>query len=77
LIYRATSIYDLHMRIFNLQGLRAPDKPKKKKISMQKLIIHLTTAFEGSGEINFEKIVKKPTLLFTLQSFKCWKFLDF
>jgi hypothetical protein len=32
LIYRATSIFDLHMRIFNLQGLGAPDKPKKKKI---------------------------------------------
>jgi hypothetical protein len=31
LIYRATSIFDLHMRIFNLQGLGAPDKPKKKK----------------------------------------------
>jgi hypothetical protein len=30
LIYRATSIFDLHMRIFNLQGLGAPDKPKKK-----------------------------------------------
>jgi hypothetical protein len=29
-IYRATSIFDLHMRIFNLQGLGAPDKPKKK-----------------------------------------------
>jgi hypothetical protein len=26
-IYRATSIFDLHMRIFNLQGIRAPDKP--------------------------------------------------
>jgi hypothetical protein len=33
LIYRATSIFALHnMRIFNLQGLGAPDKPKKKKI---------------------------------------------
>jgi hypothetical protein len=32
LIYRATSIFDLHMRIFNLQGFGAPDKPKKKKI---------------------------------------------
>jgi hypothetical protein len=31
LIYRATSIFDLYMRIFNLQGLGAPDKPKKKK----------------------------------------------
>jgi hypothetical protein len=30
LIYRATSIFDLYMRIFNLQGLGAPDKPKKK-----------------------------------------------
>jgi hypothetical protein len=30
LIYRATSIFDLHMRNFNLQGLGAPDKPKKK-----------------------------------------------
>jgi hypothetical protein len=30
-IYRATSIFDLHMRIFNLQGLGVPDKPKKKK----------------------------------------------
>jgi hypothetical protein len=29
LIYRATSIFDLHMRIFNLQGLGAPDKQKK------------------------------------------------
>jgi hypothetical protein len=29
-IYRATSIFDLHMRIFHLQGLGAPDKPKKK-----------------------------------------------
>jgi hypothetical protein len=46
LIYRATSIFDLYMRIFNLQGLGAPDKPKKKKkISTQKLILHLTTAF--------------------------------
>jgi hypothetical protein len=43
LIYRATSIFDLHMRIFNLQGLGAPDKPKK--LSTQKLILHLTTAF--------------------------------
>jgi hypothetical protein len=33
LIYRATSIFDLHMRIFNLQGLGAPVKPKKKKLS--------------------------------------------
>jgi hypothetical protein len=31
LIYRATSIFDLNMRIFNLQSLGAPDKPKKKK----------------------------------------------
>jgi hypothetical protein len=31
LIYRATSIFDLHMRIFNIQGLGVPDKPKKKK----------------------------------------------
>jgi hypothetical protein len=31
LIYMATSIFDLHMRIFNLQGLGAPDKPKQKK----------------------------------------------
>jgi hypothetical protein len=30
LIYRAISIFDLHMRIFNLQGLGAPDKRKKK-----------------------------------------------
>jgi hypothetical protein len=46
LIYRATSIFDLHMKIFNLQGLGAPDKPKnKKKLSTQKLILHLTTAF--------------------------------
>jgi hypothetical protein len=46
LIYRATSIFDLHMRIFNLQGLGAPDKPKKKKkLSTQKLVLHLTTAF--------------------------------
>jgi hypothetical protein len=29
-IYRATSIIDLHMKIFNLQGLEAPDKLKKK-----------------------------------------------
>jgi hypothetical protein len=29
-IYRATSIFDLFMRIFNLQGLGAPDKTKKK-----------------------------------------------
>jgi hypothetical protein len=28
-IYRATSIFDLHMRIFNLQGLGATDKPTK------------------------------------------------
>jgi hypothetical protein len=26
-IYRATSNFDLHMRIFNLQGLGAPDRP--------------------------------------------------
>jgi hypothetical protein len=45
LIYRATSIFDLHMRIFNLQGPGAPDKPKKKKLSTQKLILHLTIAF--------------------------------
>jgi hypothetical protein len=45
-MYRATSIFDLHMRIFNLQGLGAPDKPKKKKkTSTQKMILHLTTAF--------------------------------
>jgi hypothetical protein len=31
LIYRVTSIFDFHMRIFNLQGLGAPVKPKKKK----------------------------------------------
>jgi hypothetical protein len=31
LIYRATSIFDLHMRIFNLQGLGAPANLKKKK----------------------------------------------
>jgi hypothetical protein len=48
LIYRATAIFDLHMRIFNLQGLGAPYKPSykpKKKLSAQKLILHLTTAF--------------------------------
>jgi hypothetical protein len=45
LIFRATSIFDLHIRIFNLQGLGPPDKPKKKKLSTQKLILHLTTAF--------------------------------
>jgi hypothetical protein len=46
LIYRATLIFDLHMKIFNLQGLGALDKPKnKKKLSTQKLIYHLTTAF--------------------------------
>jgi hypothetical protein len=45
LIYRATSIFDFHMRIFNLEGLGASDKPKKKKKSTQKLILHLTTAF--------------------------------
>jgi hypothetical protein len=27
-IYRVTSIFDLHMRIFNLQSLGAPDKPE-------------------------------------------------
>jgi hypothetical protein len=27
---RATLNVDLHMRVFNLQGLRAPDRPKKK-----------------------------------------------
>jgi hypothetical protein len=32
-IYTATSMFDLHMRVFNLQGLGAPDKPKKKKKS--------------------------------------------
>jgi hypothetical protein len=26
-IYRATSNFDLHMKIFNLQGLGAPDRP--------------------------------------------------
>jgi hypothetical protein len=31
LIYRATSIFDLQMRIFNLKGLGVPDNPKKKK----------------------------------------------
>jgi hypothetical protein len=30
LIYRATIIFDIHIRIFNLKGLGAPDKPKKK-----------------------------------------------
>jgi hypothetical protein len=29
-IYRATSIFNLHMRMFNLQGLGAPVKPEKK-----------------------------------------------
>jgi hypothetical protein len=43
-LYIATSIFDLHMRIFNFQGVRAPDK-LKKKISTQKLILHLTTVF--------------------------------
>jgi hypothetical protein len=28
-IYRATSNFDLHMRIFNLQDLKAPKRPKK------------------------------------------------
>jgi hypothetical protein len=28
------------MRILILQGLGAPDKPKKKKLSTQKLILH-------------------------------------
>jgi hypothetical protein len=42
-IYKASSIFDLHMRIFILQGLGAPDEPKK--LSTQKLILHLTTAF--------------------------------
>jgi hypothetical protein len=46
------------MRIFNLQGLGAPDKPKKKKLSTQKLIKHIITAFQGSGEINFNKSKK-------------------
>jgi hypothetical protein len=42
-IYRATSIVDLHMRIFKFQGFGATDKPEKK-LSTQKLILHLTTA---------------------------------
>jgi hypothetical protein len=29
LIYRATSNFDFHMRIFNLQGLGSPNRPKK------------------------------------------------
>jgi hypothetical protein len=29
-IYKATSNFDLHMRIFKFQGLGAPDRPKKK-----------------------------------------------
>jgi hypothetical protein len=41
-VYRATSNFDLHMRIFNLQGLGAPDRPKKK-ISTQKLIVRLSS----------------------------------
>jgi hypothetical protein len=46
LIYRATSIFDLHIKILKLQGLGAPGKPKnKKKLSTQKLILHVTTAF--------------------------------
>jgi hypothetical protein len=48
-IYRATSIFDLHMRIFNLQDLGAPEKPKKK-LSAKNLILHLTTAFLGKGK---------------------------
>jgi hypothetical protein len=44
-IYWETSNFDLHMIIFNLQGLGAPDKLKKKKLSTQRLILHLTTDF--------------------------------
>jgi hypothetical protein len=44
-IYMATSIFDLHMRIYNLQGLGAPDKPKKKKIKYAEIDFTLTTAF--------------------------------
>jgi hypothetical protein len=62
-IYRATSNFNLHMRIFNLQSLGAPDSLEKKRT--KKLFLYLVTTFKGSGEINFYQIVKKkkPTLV--------------
>jgi hypothetical protein len=44
-IYRATSNFDLHMRIFNLQGLGAPDRPKKKNKYTEIDCTSLITAF--------------------------------
>jgi hypothetical protein len=44
-IYRATSNFDLHMRIFNLQDLGAPDKPKKIKIKYAEIDFTLHHSF--------------------------------
>jgi hypothetical protein len=43
--YRASSNVYLHIGIFNLQDLRAPDRTKKKRT--QQLILHPSTAFPG------------------------------
>jgi hypothetical protein len=60
-IYRATSIFDLHMRIVNLQGLGAPDKPKKKTKHAE---IDFTSyhSFLRVRRDQFHQIVKKKTL---------------
>jgi hypothetical protein len=47
------------MRIFYLQGLGAPDKPKKIKYAEIDFTSHYSFLRVRQGKINFDKIVKK------------------
>jgi hypothetical protein len=64
LISRATSIFDLHMRIFSFQGLGAPDKPKKKKNKYAEIDFTSRHSFLRVRQDQFRQNLKKthPTI---------------
>jgi hypothetical protein len=70
-IYRATSIFGLHMRIFNLQGLGAPDKPKIKKNSVRRNWFYISPQLwlrkvKKKSIWNYP-ILKKPSLVLIIE----------
>jgi hypothetical protein len=63
-IYRATSIFDLHMRIFNLQGLGLLTNLKKKEINYAEIEFTSHHSFLRVKRDQFLPNCKKPTLIF-------------
>jgi hypothetical protein len=62
-IYRVTSFFHFHMRIFNLQGFGAPDKPKKIKIKYAEIDFTSYYSFLRVRRDQFRQNCKKPTLV--------------